>query len=207
MAPSRYSMVAIVLHWAIAVMILGQIFGGWWMGDAIKVPATQELAYQAFQLHKSFGLTVLALSLVRLGWRLANPPPAPPPGMEPWQRIASGAVHAGFYGVMILAPFTGWLYASTGWSDAFQRFLDVPTVWFGVIEIPSVPGVAGLGEADRKAVGEAAYAVHEKMAWVALGLLALHVGAALKHHFIDRDDVLARMIPGLRSRTGPGVQA
>ena len=86
MHAQRYTAVAIVLHWAIALAIFGMIALGWWMGDALEDSATQAQAIAAFQLHKSIGLSVLVLSLARLGWRLINPPPPLPAGMKAWER-------------------------------------------------------------------------------------------------------------------------
>lgn len=199
--PSRYSMVAIALHWVIAFMILGQIAVGLWMVQAIQAPATRDLAFSIFQLHKSSGFTVLALSIVRLAWRLSHASPALPEGMAPWERFVAKAVHFAFYGLMFALPLSGWAYVSTGWSASFERFFAVPTIWFGVIEIPHLPFIASLSEATRRTLGAAAIEAHELLAYGAIALVILHVGAALKHHVIDRDHVLAHMLPFMRRRT------
>ncbi len=203
-APSRYSLVAIALHWVIAIMIMGQIAVGLWMVEAIHEAETRDLAFNVFQLHKSVGLTVLALSAVRLGWRLTHTAPALPAGMAGWERFLAKGVHVAFYGLMFAMPLSGWAYVSTGWSESFERFFSVPTVWFGLIEIPHLTFIASLGEAARRSLGEAAIEAHELLAYGAIGLIVLHVGAALKHHVIDRDHVLTHMLPFLKRRAPAG---
>ncbi len=203
----HYTVVAIVLHWAIALAILGMIPLGWWMGDALEDQSTQAQAIAAFQLHKSIGLTVLVLSLARLGWRLANPPPPLPEGMKAWERLAATATHWAFYFVIIAIPLTGWLYVSTGWSAHDDRPLEVPTLYFGLFQVPHLFGLANLTEGARAALAEVLNFSHGKLAWGAIGLAALHVGAALKHHVLDKDDVLTRMVPGLKPLGGASVAA
>jgi len=201
----RYSAVAIVLHWAIAFAILFMIPLGWWMGDQAEDGVITDSVFRAFQLHKSVGLTVLALSLVRLGWRLLNPPPPMPAHMPGWERFIAKATHWAFYFLMLALPLSGWLYVSTGWSIHDDQPLVVNTVWFGLIQVPHLFGLTGADSDVREAVAEAAMSTHSLLAWGAIVLAALHVAAALKHHFFDRDEVLAHMIPGLRApfETGP----
>ena len=194
----RYSAVAIVLHWAIAIAILLMIPLGWWMGDAIDNPETQGQAFAAFQLHKSVGLSILALSLVRLVWRLTHKPAALPAHMPAWEKFVAIATHWAFYALMIGIPLTGWLYVSTGWSAPNDRPLEVPTVLFGAIPVPHLFGLSHLAEATRSTLAAILEFIHSKLAWVVIVLAALHVGAALKHHVIDKDNVLTHMIPGLK---------
>lgn len=197
----RYAAVAIVLHWAIALGIIWQIGLGWWMGDALEHPDTQATAVAAFQVHKSVGLTVLALSLVRLWWRLANPPPALPAHMPAWEKTAATATHWAFYVLMIAMPLSGWLYVSAEWDSHSGRPLEVPTLFFGLFQVPHIPGLESLADGARGAVSGVLEFVHSKMAWVAIILLVLHVGAALKHQFKDRDEVLGHMVPGATPKT------
>jgi cytochrome b561 len=191
----RYTAVAIVLHWAIAIGILAMIPFGWWMSDLIHAPDTRAHGVAAFQLHKSIGLSILMLSLARLGWRLMHPPPPLPAGMAQWERLAATATHWGFYVLMIALPLSGWAYVSTGFDQA-GRPLVVPTLWFGLFEVPHLP-IAGADEAVRRAASQGAMSAHSAMAWGAIGLAVLHVGAALKHQFFNKDGVLGRMVPGL----------
>jgi cytochrome b561 len=183
----RYTAVAVTLHWLIALMIIAQILGGWVMTDE-ATPKPQ--AFQMFQLHKSSGFTILALSLVRLAWRLANKPPALPAGMKGWEIAGAKLTHVGFYLVMIAIPLSGWVMMSTA-------PYSVTTMWFGLFEIPKLPGLGEL--AAKKAVNEGASSAHSAMVWATIGLLGLHVGAALKHHFVNKDGVLVRMVPFVKA--------
>lgn len=205
-AAQRYTVVAIILHWAIAVAILGMIPLGWWMGEALEQPATQAQAIAAFQLHKSIGLTVLALSVIRLAWRLMNPAPPLPEGMKPWERLLAKAVHWAFYGIIVFMPLTGWLYVSTAWSVHDHRALDVPTLYFGLFRVPHILGLAGMSEDVRAALAAIFEFSHSKLAWGAIGLAVLHVAAALKHQFVDKDGLLGRMIPGLGEAAPPAPE-
>jgi cytochrome b561/polyisoprenoid-binding protein YceI len=201
MPAKRYTAVAILLHWAIALAIAGMIALGWWMGDALEDKATQAQAIAAFQLHKSIGLTILLLSLARLGWRFMHPVPPLPAGMKRWERWAATGTHWAFYVVIIAMPLTGWLYVSTAWNAHTDKHFDVPTLYFGLFKVPHLFGLSQLAEGARAALAELFENFHSKLAWGAIGLTVLHVGAALKHHFVDRDDVLARMVPGLAPET------
>lgn len=190
----RYSKVAIWLHWLIAIAILWNVWIGLWMHEAIEDPETQAAAYQAFQFHKSLGLTVLVLTLLRLGWRLAHPVPPLPHAMPGWQKAAARLTHLLFYVLMIAMPLTGWIYVSTGWNAETSSAFDIPTMWFGLFQWPHIPGLAGAAS-----LAEASIEAHEVLAFTTLGLLALHVIAALKHHFADRDHVLWSMLPIVRN--------
>lgn len=187
---SRYTSVAIVLHWTTALLVIAMVPMGWWMVDAINEPASQQTAYQAFQLHKSIGFAILALTLARLAWRLTHPTPALPSGMRWWEVFLARATHVCFYGILVALPLTGWIYVSTGWAAALDRPLSVATSWFGLFTVPHLPGIEGQRDVAFGAIG-----AHELLVWAGIVLLALHVGAALKHQFIDRDGVLAQMIP------------
>jgi cytochrome b561/polyisoprenoid-binding protein YceI len=198
-AAQRYTAVAIVLHWAIAFAIALMIPLGFWMHiQAEHGVATDEL-FRAFQLHKSIGLTVLVLSVARLGWRLANPPPPLPEHMPAWERFAAKATHWAFYALTIGLPLSGWLYVSAGWSIHENEPLPVPTYYFGLFSVPHLFGLPNASEGVREAAAETAFTAHWVMAYAMIGLAALHVLAALKHHIFDKDQVLAHMIPGLRA--------
>ena len=203
----RYSAVAIVLHWAIAMAIVGNILLGWWMHDAIGVQETQARAVHAYQLHKSIGFTILALSLMRLAWRLTHPAPVLPQNMVVWERIVAHATHWALYVLMVGLPLTGWLYVSTGWATPTDRPLEVPTLYFGLFEIPHLFGLHHAAVATRSAVASAALFTHANLALATIFvLLPLHVIGGLKHHFKDRDDVLSRMVPGLNAPGQPAPE-
>lgn len=167
----RYSSVAILLHWILALMLAVQFA----LGAAMP---RDESGFAAYQLHKSIGIAILLLTLVRLAWRLFRRPPAPVEGGL--GGFLAGAVHAGFYGVMILAPLSGWALVSTA-------AVEVPTVLFGVVPWPHLPLDPDIHRANEVA--------HEVIAWIGLGLFLLHVAGALRHHLILRDGLLGRMAP------------
>ena len=194
-ATPRYTAVASVLHWAIAAAIVLNLFVGWWMHQAIDDEATQGAAIAAFQLHKSVGLAVLVLSLLRLAWRLGHAPPPLPAAMRAWERAVARGVHWGFYALMVAVPLSGWLYVSTQWRD--DAPLNVPTLWFGLFEVPHLLGLNELEAAARKAAAHQLEEAHEWLAWSMLALLGAHVAAALKHRWLDRDEVLSSMRPWL----------
>ncbi len=192
---SRYSTVAIVLHWLIAALILLNL----WLG--VTMVGQHGLAkFNNFQLHKSVGVTVLLLSVLRLGWRLANPPPPHVAGMARWEKTASTVVHWAFYGIMIGMPLTGWLAVSASPTG-------IPTLLYHIggfagFPWPDLPIAPGLPLDQKKAVEGAADAIHIYLSFCAYALIALHVAGALKHQIFDRSPVLPRMLPFLKRR-GP----
>ena len=189
-ARSSYSRAAITLHWLIALLLIGNFLGGVFMGDLLAPSATPEqkqLGFKIIQFHKSMGLTILVLSLLRLATRLVSSPPPLPAHMTSTERLLAKATHWAFYAVMFLVPLTGWVMVSAS-------PLGFPTLWFGLFEWPHLP------IETSKATSDAASEAHEIIAFAGAGLLLLHVAAALKHHYMDRDDVLARMLPMVRRR-------
>lgn len=191
---SQYSRVAIVLHWLIGLSIVAMLAFGLWIDEQLENPATREAAFNAVQLHKSFGLTILVLSLVRLAWRLTHRPPPLPATMKGWEIGLAHLTHWSFYLLMIGIPLSGWIMVST------SRLNSIPTIWFGLFQWPHVPGLAT--HPDRLAISDAAHEAHEVTAYLMIALLVLHVAAALKHHLVDRDDVLPRMLPWIGKRAG-----
>lgn len=202
MSPDRrYNAVAITLHWVIATVIIANIGLGLWMSWAIDSPRAQAQAVSAFQLHKSLGLTVLVLSLLRLAWRFLYPPPSLPSRMVRWERVVAAFTHWLFYGLMIAIPLSGWLYVSVQWRGDVP--FNIPTLWFGLFEVPHLFGLSDAGRALRQQVATVAFNVHGAMALALVILLVLHVGAALKHHIVQRDGVLVRMLPWLATAEQP----
>lgn len=197
--PQRYSAVAIVLHWAIAVSILYMIPLGFWMAQQTASGAVGQGLFSAFQLHKSIGLTILLLSLIRLGWRLTHKPPPLPAAMPAWEKFAARATHWAFYFIIIAMPLTGWLYVSTQWSAPTDSPLPVATHYFGLFRVPALFGLPQADEETRKGLSHLFLTWHWAIAWTTVGLFFLHVAAALKHHFINRDETLTHMVPGLRA--------
>jgi cytochrome b561/polyisoprenoid-binding protein YceI len=180
----RYSALAILLHWTIAALIVLQIVLSGRMEG--KTPE----AFAVVQFHKSIGITVLLLSLVRLGWRLIHPPPPEPATLARWERILSQVVHWAFYAVMIGMPVTGWIMVSAS-------RIEIPTLLYGAIPWPHIPGLAELAPAPKKLWHDTALVAHHTIIKGAYGLIALHVAGALKHQLFRRDEpVLSRMAPG-----------
>ncbi|MGE0183486.1 MAG: cytochrome b [Parvularculaceae bacterium] len=188
-ASDRYTSVAIAFHWLIAVMIVGQLAGGFYMHNLPKEQA--ELKFTLYQMHKSFGVTILLLTFFRLAWRLGHRPPALPAAMAGWEKAAARAVHIGFYGLLVVTPLVGWFVVS---SSPLAE--SVPTYLFGIVPFPHLPLFDGV--ADREALSHQIAEVHEYLAFAMIGLIGLHVAAALKHQFVNRDGVLSRMLPFVR---------
>lgn len=174
---ARYDRVAIVLHWAMALLLAINLGLGFWMHEAIDVAQTRASAARAFQWHKSFGLLLLVLAVVRLAWRLSCPPvevQAPR-----WQQRLAGAVHGLLYGLMLFLPLSGWLMVSAQWRG--DGPLAVPTQWFGLVEVPHLLGLAGAPDVLREQVWRLAVSAHEIAVWLMLALLVGHIAAALLH--------------------------
>lgn len=176
---SRYSSVAIALHWTIALLIVANVIGAL-VAESVDKPTAATI----MSLHKSNGLTILVLSLVRLGWRLTHGFPPFPSSTPAWDAFLARANHVVFYVMMIAVPLAGWMMVSAG---------PRPLEWFGLFDWPKLP--------VDKSTGEIAHEAHIILALTTVGLVVLHVAGALKHHFVDRDDVLARMLPLVRARS------
>lgn len=183
---ARYSGAAIFLHWTLAILLLFQLSLGWRLEELHGLPQ-----YAAYQFHKTVGISILLLSLARLGVRLFVPRPAPFPQPQPLAFLAE-AVHWLLYVVMIGGPITGWIIVSTA-------KIKVQTMFFGVIHWPHLP----LGASWN----EPAEAAHSLIGWLLVGLVVLHVAGALKHHIL-REDLIGRMMPrAIRSWGGISVAA
>lgn len=166
-----------LLHWLVAALVFGMLvlgFGMVWLVEDLG------RKFQLYQLHKSIGVLVLALMLVRLVWRRLNVTPALPATMPRWQALAARSTHAAFYVLLILQPVIGWLMAAAS-------PLGIPTVVFGLFTLPHPIG-------PNETVFQALQVTHAVGAVLIVLLLVLHVGGALKHHLVDRDDVLMRML-------------
>jgi cytochrome b561 len=186
----RYSLTAIALHWLIAVLLIGNIGIAWYFDDlrgAAKIPP--------LELHRSIGITILLLSLGRLALRLASPPPPLPASLTGWERALSKAVHVLFYVAMIGLPLTGWAMVSVG-----PRLLQTPMTLFHTIPWPAIGPLTTVPAAQVHSTHDFFVGAHGILGKMAYGLIVLHVAGALKHQFIDRDDVVARMAPWLKRR-------
>ncbi len=182
-----YNAVAMTLHWLIAVLIVTNIGLAWYFNTLTGLPKIPPV-----QLHKSFGITILLLSLARLAWRIVSPPPPVPASLRPWERIGAATVYALFYVVMIGMPLSGWALTS---ASAIIRF--EPIKLFGVVPWPAIAPLTQLPSPAMKQTHDAFVTVHGLLAKLAYGLIVLHVAAALRHLILLRDGVMARMVPFL----------
>lgn len=163
------------LHWLVAALIVGQfVLAEWAEGLPLGIEKLQVLAN-----HKSFGITILALAVLRLVWRLVARPPALPSSVPRWQQRASAATHWALYGLIFALPLSGW---------AFSSAANFPVSWFNLFELPNLV-------APDEQLAEQIEDVHELLGKVLFVLALVHVAAALKHQFMDRDGVLLRMLP------------
>lgn len=170
----RWGAVAQLLHWTIVALIIVQFTLA---ALAEDLPPLKKLGMLA--RHKSVGITILALAILRLSWRWLNPTPALPETLKPYQRVAARWTHALMYLLLFAMPLSGWMMSSAR---------GFPVSWFGFFQLPDlVP--------KSKPLYEAMLTTHGVLALVLGGVAALHVAGALKHHFMLRDDVLRRMLP------------
>lgn len=173
---TRYTKVAMTLHWIIAILVIANI------GIA---ELTEDLSREArgpyMDVHKAFGITVLVLTLARIAWRLGHKPPPMPASMPAWQTATARITHFAFYLLLLALPLSGWLWMST---------YPAPVSYFGLFEVPVLP-VAG-----QEALGETLHEGHEVMGKAMLALVVLHILGAFKHLLVDKDGVFGRMLPG-----------
>jgi cytochrome b561 len=181
MPSARYTSVAVVLHWLLALGILGLLVIGLAM---TQLPLTPMMQFSLYQLHKSVGVTLLLLVILRLIWRLLHRPPPMPDTMLQFEKRAAESTHIFFYFLMLELPLSGWALVSAS-------VFNIPTVLYGIIPWPNMPVLSNLS--NKAPVEVTLKAIHAYGAWLLLAVLALHLGAVLRHQFILRDDVLRRM--------------
>lgn len=173
-----YTRTAVALHWLVALLILAALPLGLYMTGLKLSP----LKLQLYAYHKWLGVTVAWLVLLRLVWRVRHPAPPLPMSVPAWQQQAASALHHLLYVLMLLLPLSGWLMSSAK---------GVQTVYLGVLPLPDLLS-------KDEGLGELLALFHATLAYALAALVAAHVAAALKHQFVDRDGVLARMLPFLR---------
>lgn len=177
---TRWGSVTQLLHWLIVALIITQVTLATLAEDLPL--GMKKLAMYA--RHKSFGITILGLVVLRLLWRWTNPTPELPTTLKPYERVLAQVTHAALYLLLFAMPLTGWMMSSAR---------GFPVSWFGLAQLPDlVPRNRGLYETLKS--------THDNLALVLYGVVGLHVLAALKHHFVMRDDVLRRMLPFTKSR-------
>lgn len=168
-----------LFHWSTALLIAAMFVLGWLAVTYPMSPAKIEL----FNLHKSLGLFILAWTLLRLGWRITHETPPLPVDIPRAERRAAHLAHAALYVLIIAMPFSGWVINSAA---------DFPLKWFGLFRVPQIVG-------PNEGLQDIAELVHFTLSWTILAVLALHIVAALRHHFVMKNEVLLRMLPFVKS--------
>ena len=181
----RYTRVAMLLHWLVAALIIANVALGWGV-HLLPGPAVR----RGIDLHKSIGLTVLGLAVLRILWRLSHRPPPMPATYGRGERRLAHAAHAGLYLLILGIPLSGYLHDS-----AFAQAATHPLTLFGLVPVPRLPAIAALDPASKQHVHAFWFAVHVWLGYVLYGLFALHLAGALKHQFVDREPELERMLP------------
>jgi cytochrome b561 len=173
--PGRYTMTAIVLHWLVALAVIGMIAFGWWMQEIPKDPIGPRV--NAYNLHKSIGLSVLLLMVIRLAWRATHRVPALP-SMPAWQATAARINHGLLYLCLFVQPLSGYIGSAVS---------GYPVRYFGMILPNWTPKSIPLKDLLST--------VHLVSSWILVAAIAIHIAAALKHQFVDRDGLMRRMSP------------
>ena len=171
----KWGWVSIFLHWITAILILGLAVIGLYMTELPTSPSK----IQIYALHKSFGITVLVLTILRLLWRFFNSTPQDAQNIPRYQTISAKIVHIFLYALLFMMPLSGWLYNSAS---------GYPLRWFNVISLPK------LFTGFNPEIKQFAHAAHETLFYVLACLLLIHAGAALWHHYVLRDSILKRML-------------
>lgn len=179
---TSYDAVAAALHWLLAVLIAVTF----WIGLTMVELTFSPLRIRLYNWHKWLGVAILVLSTARILWRVGGHPPPPiKSSMPAWQRSALRGTHWAFYGLFFVVPLLGWAYSSA---------VGVPVVLFGWLPLPD------LAARDKAFGDEVLKPLHAASSWLLAAIVVGHTAAACKHHFVDRDDVLARMWPWWPSR-------
>ncbi|MEX0759978.1 MAG: cytochrome b [Tistlia sp.] len=179
-APARYDATARALHWSVALLVLLQFPLAVYMDRFVEAFSQEQ--FRLYSLHKTIGVAILLLVVVRLGWRLVSPPPPLPASMPAWERRAAHTGHAALYLLLLAQPVVGLLH---GFASGF------PTVLLFGVTVPSLL-------ATDKALTDLFGTAHFYLGWTFLAVVALHVAAALRHRFLLKDEILSRMLPGAR---------
>ena len=175
----RWGSIAQLLHWVIVALIIVQVTLALIADNVTGYKKIAPLAY-----HKSVGITILGLATLRLIWRWTNPTPALPDGLKPYERALAHFTHAALYLLLFAQPLSGWMMSSAR---------GFPVSWFKLIQLPDlVP--------RSKPLYEALLQTHDLLALALGAVVLLHVAAALKHHYVLKDDVLRRMLPFTKTR-------
>ncbi|MPW15559.1 cytochrome b [Paraburkholderia sp. CNPSo 3157] len=182
---ARYTHTAMILHWLIAVLIIANVVLGL---SADSLP--DDWVRPVIDTHKSIGITVLGLALLRVLWRVSHRPPPLPREFPSWERMAAHVAHFLLYFLMIALPLSGWMHDSA-WKDAATH----PMHLFGVVPFPRIGLILNLDPAVKEPLHDRFGALHTYLGYALYALLAMHIGGALKHELLDRKSVFKRMVP------------
>lgn len=183
--PDRWGPVSQLLHWLVVLLLVVLAVVGLSLDSLPRTPKY----FWVYDLHKSTGLTLLALVLVRIGWRLLAGAPRPVPGTPTWQARLASATHGLLYLLILAMPLSGWLFDSASGLR--------PLRWYGLAEVPKLV-------APDERLAELGQDAHEWLFWLLLLVVIGHVAAALYHHVFQRDDTLRRMLPRRRRNASGG---
>ncbi|NIE64679.1 cytochrome b [Burkholderia sp. Ax-1719] len=186
----KYTRVAVLLHWSIALLMLGNVALGLTAALLPDGTLSDENIRFVIDTHKSIGITVLGLAILRVLWRLTHRPPPLPAEFPMWERAAAHAAHLALYVLIFAMPLTGWLHDSA-WVAAASH----PMYLFGLFQWPRIGFIMNLDPATKNQLHEQFGALHTACSYALYGVLALHIAGALKHQWIDRHSVLRRMMP------------
>jgi cytochrome b561 len=177
--------VAITLHWIVAVLMIAAVTIG-----LLAIVAPDPAVRPLIDTHKSIGITVFGLALLRLLWRLGHPPPPMPATYPRLERLGAHAAHWGLYALIFALPLSGWLHDS-----AFKQAAEHPLKLFWLVPFPRLPGILSMPQPAREHFHAQMFAVHVWLGYALYALFALHLAGALKHQFIDKEPELQRMWP------------
>jgi cytochrome b561 len=180
----RYSRPAVYLHWIIAALMIANLALA-----HLTEAFGEESIRTVIDTHKSIGLTVLGLAIMRIIWRLTHKPPLLSSHYKAWEKRASHVVHWALYFLILALPITGWMHDS-----AWEAAPEIPLNWFGLFELPRIGWIMEMEPAAKKAFHGVMGERHELLGWILIALVLLHIGAALKHQFIDGEKELQRMM-------------
>jgi cytochrome b561 len=182
----RYTRIAMLLHWLVALLIVINVVLIW----SVDLIPEDSIRF-VIDTHKSTGITVLGLVLLRILWRIAHPPPPLPAAYPVWEKRGAHFAHLILYALILALPLSGWMHDS-----AWKAAAEVPMQWFGLFEWPRIGAIMTMEPAAKLSFHAISGAVHVWLSYALYILFALHVGGALKHQFIDREPELERMLPG-----------
>jgi cytochrome b561 len=189
----RYNRLAMMLHWLVALLIIANVALIWTV-DYVS----DDDARVVIDTHKSIGITVLGLALLRLLWRAANRPPPLPTAYRPWERQTAHVAHVALYVLIVALPLSGWLHDSA-WKDAATH----PMYLFGLFEWPRVGLITAVDPAHKEVLHDQLGALHTWLGYILYGLFALHIIGAVKHQFLDKEAQFQRIVPWGRPPVTP----